>query len=159
MPTIYVPALVFKMRYRLLRLRVHRQHLRLQSIGSPTLASHATGPDIAPLPAPIVETQAMVEMRPVAGPFRKKALLIGICGSGEDTLKGPHKDVEAMRGLLIGWPFFQRVSYIISNTFSDRYGYTSDQINVLLDSPNYTQPTKVNIVCILLFRCHFFFCF
>ena len=105
-----MPALVCKMRYRLLRLRVHRQHLRLQSIGSPTLASHPSDPDLASLPAPIVETQAMIEMRPVVGPFRKKALLIGICGLGEDTLKGPHNDVEAMRKILVGEPFFHRVS-------------------------------------------------
>lgn len=31
----------------------------------------------------------------------KRALLIGVRYEGEDTLKGPHKDVAAMKQLLI----------------------------------------------------------
>lgn len=141
-----MPTLVFKWRVRLRRLRVHRRRLRLESIGSPLAP---------PPPAPTVGTQVMTDVRPVAGAFRKKALLIGICGTGENALKGPHNDVQAMHDLLIGQyliPPPVLSNHVYLSPSPDCYGYNSNQITVLLDTPNNIQPTKVNIVRIFLLQ-------
>ncbi|KAF8200903.1 caspase domain-containing protein [Pholiota molesta] len=75
---------------------------------------------------------------------KKKALLIGVCGTrlapktravedheGSDILKGPHTDVNAMRALLI-----------------EVYGYAPTDITLLLDDLDleHVQPTIINIL-------------
>ncbi|GLB42506.1 putative to MEROPS cysteine peptidase family C14 [Lyophyllum shimeji] len=70
---------------------------------------------------------------------RKKALLVGIqyerdeeeAGETANALRGPHKDVAAMRELLI-----------------DSYSYSPDDIVVLIDTnePGQTQPTRDNMI-------------
>ncbi|KAJ6594679.1 caspase domain-containing protein [Mycena capillaripes] len=67
---------------------------------------------------------------------RKKALLIGICGSktaSEDypELRGSHNDVKSVHDLLV-----------------DCYSYKSADITILIDDgiPGHVQPTRVNIL-------------
>ncbi|KAJ7706612.1 caspase domain-containing protein [Mycena metata] len=67
---------------------------------------------------------------------KKKALLIGISGlssptMGYDVLRGPHRDVDEMKQLLIG-----------------AYGYPEEEIQVLVDDgiPGHVQPERKNIM-------------
>ncbi|ESK89580.1 hypothetical protein Moror_8651 [Moniliophthora roreri MCA 2997] len=70
---------------------------------------------------------------------KKRALLIGVSGhltgqesvNGDGILKGPHKDVTAMKNLLI-----------------EKYGYHPDDIIMLSETkhPNQKQPTRDNIL-------------
>ncbi|KJA29060.1 hypothetical protein HYPSUDRAFT_33585 [Hypholoma sublateritium FD-334 SS-4] len=117
MPTIYMLGLIFKFRVHIFRLCIHRRHTRLESICS---LAHLIAPRLTPTLA------------------KKKALLIGICGSGDSSgkkkdrrLKGPHNDVKAMSDLLI-----------------DLYGYTHGEITKLLDDGKQedTQPTQERIL-------------
>lgn len=78
----------------MLRVRRHRHPLRLD-------VPHPFAPDLAPPPAPIDEPHIMTEVSPVMGHPKKKALLIGVCGTGNNALKGPDNDVKAIRNLLI----------------------------------------------------------
>lgn len=62
---------------------------------------------------------------------KKKALLIGIDYNGckfEETLDLPHGDVSKLRQFLI-----------------DSYGYSADDITLMLDKPGEIQPTTANI--------------
>ena len=81
-------ALILKLRVRLFRLCVHRRHPRLETIYSLALACHHLASPPAPSPTPIGETQVMTQVSPVPSPptprHPKKALLIGICGTGDN---------------------------------------------------------------------------
>ncbi|KAJ7640301.1 caspase domain-containing protein [Mycena polygramma] len=66
-----------------------------------------------------------------AGPVKKKALLIGIGYKGSNAQKElfrPHEDVSKLREFLI-----------------KAYGYTTQNITVMLDRPGELQPTQRNI--------------
>lgn len=154
MSTIYMPALIFKFRVHIFRLCIHRRHARLENICSLT---HIIAPRPAPSAAPTAETQPMTEIITAPSFPKKKALLIGICGTGDLSkkkkgrrpLKGPHNDVKAMYDLLIGQcSFFNRLYQIYSTAPPDLYGYTHGQITQLLDDgkPENTQPTQEHIV-------------
>lgn len=88
---------------------------------------------------------------------QKKALLVGIQyendanGSSDDVanvLRGPHQDVAAMRNLLIGELRRVTTSRNTDELNIDCYGYSSDDIVVLVDSDDagQIQPTRANMV-------------
>jgi hypothetical protein len=95
---------------------------------------------------------------------KKKALLIGVCGTrlapktravedheGSDILKGPHTDVNAMRALLIGTYVLVLELLHASSlnvAFAEVYGYAPTDITILLDDLDleHVQPTIINIV-------------
>ncbi|CAA7261280.1 unnamed protein product [Cyclocybe aegerita] len=62
-------------------------------------------------------------------PPKRRALLIGIVGQGEGTLKGPHEDVKKMSVFL-----------------QEKYQYSPENVTCLLDAPDYEQPTRENIL-------------
>ncbi|KAF8233134.1 hypothetical protein L208DRAFT_1377389 [Tricholoma matsutake] len=88
---------------------------------------------------------------------QKKALLVGIQyendanGSSDDVanvLRGPHQDVAAMRNLLIGELRRVTTSRNTDELNIDCYGYSSDDIVVLVDSDDagQIQPTRANML-------------
>ena len=71
------------------------------------------------------------------------------------ALKGPHRDVQAMKKLLVGtFLRFTLVRAINHGLISDVYHYDPQDITTLIDDddPNQTQPTRENIVSCTFLR-------
>jgi hypothetical protein len=81
-----------------------------------------------------------------------KALLIGIRGTKTQSeeypeLKGPHKDVEKVKALIMDWYVWDRLQIALL-LISTSYGYRDPDITILIDDgiAGHVQPTRANIV-------------
>ncbi|KAF9481556.1 hypothetical protein BDN70DRAFT_930793 [Pholiota conissans] len=82
---------------------------------------------------------------PTINRSKKKALLIGICGSRKAPKKQPTEDKEES----VEFQSRHRLSLTSKfSYFADVYGYASDNIIILLDDehPDHIQPSRVNIL-------------
>lgn len=94
---------------------------------------------LPPIPAPVRRTKTP----------KKKALLIGIRYMDSKTLELldlPHSDVLQLRQFLIGIVYGLSGSCTDFRYIPDSYGYSKQDITILIDAPGETQPTAKNIV-------------